>query len=97
MSSLSSYKLDFEELPLTTRMGGKDSKMSKQPKVEAPAKSYNKTRGEHVKDVLIAVLVAGIVAFIGGMQFANKQNATVDEAVKAVTLTEQAEATPASK
>jgi cell division protein FtsN len=71
--------------------------MSKANQTEAPAKVYNKTRGEHVKDVMIAVLVASIIAFIGGMQFANKQNATVSEAVKAVTLTQDAEATSLKK
>lgn len=65
--------------------------MSKnQPTNENPAKRYTKTRGEHVKDILIAVLVTAVIGFIAGMHFANKQNAKVEQAVKAV----QSVATP---
>lgn len=92
--------MEYIETPIptiNTRKGGKDiTKMSK-PKNDTPVKVYQKTRGEHVKDVMIAILVAGIIAFIAGMHFANKQNAKVSEAVNAVTLTQSAEAAPAKK
>jgi hypothetical protein len=55
-----------------------------------PAKRYSKTRGEHVKDILIAVLITAVIAFIGGTVFANKQTARVEQAVKSA----QALATP---
>lgn len=99
MSSLDSYQLHYEDINPTTRKGGKDIiKMSKAKQtVEAPAKTYNKTRGEHLKDMLIVALVIGIIAFVGGMQFAEKQNAKVSDAVKAVTATQTAEAAPAKK
>jgi hypothetical protein len=84
--SLADFPLEFEDLPQNTRKksGGKDSKMSKTTVTEAPkaSKKYAKTRGEHIKDILIAVLVAAVIAFIGGMHFANKHNAEMQNAVK---------------
>jgi uncharacterized protein HemX len=53
----------------------------KNNQVEAPAKSYNKTRGEHFKDLIIVALIVGIAAFVGGMQFENSKNAEVKAAV----------------
>ena len=84
--------------PLTfTRKGGKGQKMPKNNKqVEAvEAKTYNKTRGEHFKDIVIAVLITAIVAFIGGAVFQSKQQNAINTAVKAVTPT--ANAAEASK
>ena len=48
---------------------------------------YEKSRGEHYKDIVIAILVTAVIAFIGGMAFANRQNAEVEQAVKAVQVT----------
>jgi uncharacterized protein HemX len=64
-----------------------------------PAKKYTKTRGEHVKDILIAVLVTGILAFIAGMYFANQQNSRITSAVKAVAPSASAQSvtTPVKK
>lgn len=94
MSTLGDYKLHYEDISLITRKGGKDSKMSKNNKqVEAPAKTYNKSRGEHIKDMLIVALVVGIVGFVGGMQFSSRQAAEIREAVtQAQDVTAQAEA-----
>lgn len=75
---------------------------------EAPkaSKKYAKTRGEHYKDIVIAVLVTSIIAFVGGVVFANKQQAEVNSAVsaaqsvvtpKAEAAAEAAAAAPASK
>lgn len=89
--ALANYKLEFEDRPLKitpfARMGGKDSKMSKsnQPATEAPKApkaKYSKTRGEHIKDVIIAMLVTGIIAFAGGMVFQGKQQQAIETAVK---------------
>lgn len=93
-SALDSYQLQYEDINPITRKGGKDSKMSKAKQtVEAPvAKSYNKTRGEHFKDLVIVALVVGIIAFVGGMQFAKGNQAQIDKAVNAVTQTEQVSA-----
>lgn len=93
-SVLDSYPLHYEDINPITRKGGKDSKMSKAKQtVEAPvAKSYNKTRGEHFKDLVIVALVVGIIAFVGGMQFAKGNQAQIDKAVNAVTQTEQVSA-----
>lgn len=83
--------MEYEELPskqykiIKSRKSGKDSKMSKE------AKTYNKTRTEHIKDIVIAVLVAGILAFVAGAVFANSNNTKIQEAVSAVTPTVSAE------
>lgn len=50
-----------------------------------PAKSYNKTRGEHNKDIVIAILITAVIAFVGGMHFSNNQHAQVAKAVTAAT------------
>lgn len=98
MSSLSDHKLHYEDLPpKTPKAVGKVKKMAKNtntPEQATSKKKYAKTRGEHFKDVVIAVLVASIVAFIGGMQFANRQNAEVNSAVeRAQTSVVETEAT----
>lgn len=80
-----SYGTSYIATPLVTRKGGKGSKMSKNSTTnEAPraSKRYAKTRGEHIKDIMIAMLITSVVAFIGGMVFANKQNAEVKNAVQ---------------
>mgnify|MGYP006148911633 CR=1 FL=1 len=91
--ALADYKLHYEDInPKKTRTGGKDIiKMSKaKQQVDAPAKTYNKTRGEHFKDIVIVALVVSIIAFIGGMQFAKSNQAEVDRAVQAAMPTAQA-------
>lgn len=67
--------------PIKTRKGGKDSKMSKESTPTKP-KRYNKSQGEHIKDIVIAVLVAAIVAFAFGMKFESNQNAKVEAAAQ---------------
>lgn len=42
----------------------------------------NKGTVETIKTVVIAVLVTAVVAFIGGMQYAQRQEARVNNAVK---------------
>lgn len=84
---------------LKTRKGGKDSKMSKNNNTsesKAP-KKYNKTRGEHIKDVIIAMLITGILAFAGGMQFANTQNEEVQSAVSKAQTATAVEKAPVKK
>lgn len=75
--------------------------MSNTNKTEAPkaSKIYRKSRGEHYKDIAIAILVTSIIAFIGGMQFSNNQNTAIKEAVSAVASPKAEAATqaPASK
>lgn len=50
--------------------------------VSKTPRKYNKTRGEHYKDIVIAVLAAGIIAFVGGMHFSNQQHSQTAQAVK---------------
>lgn len=93
MSTLDNFALHYEDLNPKTRKGGKDSKMSKSTNQAEPktAKKYAKTRGEHAKDIIIAILVTGIIAFIAGAIFANNNNAQITKAVQAVTPTAHAE------
>lgn len=85
------------------RKGGKDSKMSNNTKAESPKRSKaqnTKSKGEHAKDIVIAILITAVVAFVGGMAFANKQSAEIKNAVSAAqqAATPKAEAiAPASK
>lgn len=66
-----------------TRKGGKDMKMSKDQTTPAPVKAkYAKTKGEHTKDIVIAVLISGIIAFVSGMYFQGRQQAAIETAVK---------------
>ncbi|CAN5653974.1 hypothetical protein BH23PAT2_BH23PAT2_07640 [soil metagenome] len=89
------YKLEFEELPKKARKSGRVNKMTKNNNEAKTSKKYQKTRGEHIKDILIAVLITTVIAFIGGMQFQNQQNAAIDRAVQAVSTPKvEAKATP---
>ena len=96
MSTLSEHKLHYEDLTpkKTAKRGGKAKKMAKNNK-EIPAaktrKVYQKTRGEHYKDILIAILITGIVAFIAGLQFANSNNAAIQAATEAIAPAASAE------
>lgn len=94
-SALADHELKFEDLPKkqynkkTVKAVGRTemSKTVSEPKI---AKRYSKTRGEHFKDIVITILVTAIVAFVAGSVFANKQQARIDQAVKAVTPTAEA-------
>ena len=77
-------QLYYEELPShkykITKKGGHDMPQTTQKEV----KQYAKTRGEHYKDIVIAILVTGIVAFILGTNYQSKQAAHVQAAVSQV-------------
>lgn len=102
-TALEKHKLDYEDIPFklpgaktaristkTTRKGGKRRKMSKDTTPSKP-KRYNKSQGEHIKDIVIAVLVASIIAFMLGMRFENSQNNEVQSAVSEMqTVTAEA-------
>lgn len=87
---MDAYQWHAEDIPfkISGKTGGKVSKMTKTISTEAikPVKTYRKSRGEHFKDILIAVLVTSVIAFVGGMHFANKHNAEVQSAVKAAQV-----------
>ena len=61
-------------------MSNKSTTTTEAPKT---SKKYAKTRGEHYKDIVIAVLIVGVLSFIGGAVFANKQSAEIRNAVAA--------------
>lgn len=86
-SALADYPLEFEDVPFTKpeRVRRTFTKMSNNKPTEAPAKVYNKTRGEHIKDMIIVALVVAIVAFGLGVKFQSDRNAEVQNAVKAAT------------
>lgn len=81
-----SYGTEYIDIPITKpyRVGRTFTKMSKQKttSTEAP-KVYNKTKGEHLKDMVIVALVVGIVAFGLGFKFNADRNAEMQSAVKA--------------
>ena len=63
-----------------------------QPKeAKAPKAKYAKTRGEHLKDLVITGLVVGIIAFIGGITFQSKQQDAINTAVKGAQVVAQPE------
>ena len=79
--------MDYIETPINPiRVGRTFKKMSNKstvaPEVKAPKAKYAKTRGEHFKDIVIAVLITGIIAFVGGMVFQGKQQQAIETAVK---------------
>ena len=83
-SALEAYPLEFEDVPFTKPYRvGKDSKMSKSNQPTSEPKVYAKTRGEHIKDMVIVALVVGIVAFGLGFKFNADRNSEMQSAVKA--------------
>lgn len=87
---LDAYRWHAEDIPfkISGQPGGKVNKMTKSiPTNEAPkaSRKYAKTRGEHYKDIVIAVLVTAVIGFVVGMHFANKHNAELQNAVKAAS------------
>lgn len=87
MSALDKLTLNFEELPKQkrklTKIGGHKMPKNTEVKQAKTRKVYEKTRGEHIKDVIIAVLITGVVAFVLGVRYANNQNAQLTNAVQA--------------
>lgn len=93
--------MDFIETPrkkynIVPNKGGKrEKKMSKKdetaPAVK-PRKVYQKTRSEHFKDIAIAVLITGILAFAAGVWYNDQQAAELDAAVNEATAAQAAPA-----
>lgn len=68
------------------------SEAPKAPEFAKPSKAkYSKTRGEHFKDLVIVMLVTGIIAFVGGVVFQNKQQNAINTAVKGAQTVAQPE------
>jgi len=92
MSALDKLALNFEELPEQKRkiikIGGlKMPKTTNNTEVKQAKtrRVYEKTRGEHIKDVIIAILVTGVITFMLGVRYANNQAATTATAIQAAT------------
>lgn len=95
-------EIEFIETPINPIRVGRtfkrmSNKSTSQPEAPKQKAKYSKTRGEHTKDLIIAVLIAGIVAFIGGMTFQSKQQSAIDTAVKAVSPAVSAQAPEVKK
>jgi hypothetical protein len=92
--------MDYIETPIQPyRVGRTSTKMSQKqstPEVKAPKAKYSKTRGEHIKDIVITALVIGIITFIGGMKFQGDQQEAINTAVNSATINPVLEA-PAKK
>ena len=90
--------MEYIETPINPyRVGRTFTKMSKQtttqPEVtKAPKAKYSKTRGEHIKDVIIAMLVTGIIAFAAGIWFNEGKQHEIETAVKGAQTVAQPEA-----
>lgn len=87
MSSLAKHKLYYEDVTHKPARVGRTEMSKLTTTNEAPkaSKKYAQTRGEHYKDIIIAILVTAVIAFIGGMHFSNQHNAEMQRAVKAVS------------
>lgn len=89
-----SYKSPYIDIPEISRKARKEKakKVGKTTPVEVSktSRKYTKTRGEHYKDIVIAVLVSSVVSFMVGMHFCNQQQKQVDQAVKAAQTTAEA-------
>lgn len=85
-----SYRSPYIDIPkLNNRKAvGRVKKMTKSTITAEPktAKKYNKTRGEHFKDIVIAMLVTAIIAFGLGVAFESNRNTQTQQAVKAALL-----------
>lgn len=83
---LADYKLEYEDVPRKKYQIIKKghNKMSKEVKQAKTRKVYQKTRGEHYKDIVITILVTGIVAFVAGASYQNGQNQALQSAIDAV-------------
>jgi hypothetical protein len=75
----------FIETPVKPERVGRAKMPNTSKGASKPAKSYNKTRGEHNKDIVIAILITTVIAFVGGMHFSNNQHAETARAVSAAT------------
>lgn len=98
-SALDSFPLSYEDIPPKTRqirVGRAEMSKSKNSVESSPAKTYNKTKGEHFKDMVIVALVFTIVAFGLGVKFQADRNSEMQNAVKAAQ-TAQAVAPEAKK
>lgn len=60
-------------------------------------KTYNKTRGEHIKDVIIAVLITSILAFAGGAAVMNRQQSVIDQKAQQAQAVKTVEVEPVKK
>jgi hypothetical protein len=95
MGATDGYTLHYEDVPLykikAPKKGRKGViKMTKEVKTAKTRRVYEKTRAEHYKDIVIAVLITGIVAFVLGMQHQAKHQDAIQSAVQAVQPTAEA-------
>lgn len=88
--------MEYIETPINPhRVGRTFKKMSQKqstPEVKAPKAKYSKTRGEHFKDIVIAVLITGIIAFAAGIWFNEGKQHEIETAVKGAQTVAQPEA-----
>lgn len=84
--SLDTFNLNYEELP-TKKRGLKMGKITNNSEVKQAKirRVYEKSRGEHFKDIVIAVLITGVITFVLGVRYANNQAATTATAIQAGT------------
>lgn len=83
-----SYQTPFIDIPMKKpeRVGRAKPMPKTSTNEPKSSKRYTKTRGEHYKDIVIAILVTAVIGFMAGMHFSNSQHAETVKAVQAATV-----------
>lgn len=85
--SLDTFNLSYEELPTKKRILKMDKLTNNSEVKQAKTRRvYEKTRGEHTKDIIIAVLITAVIAFCVGVKYQNNIQADMQKAVAAATV-----------
>lgn len=77
------YQLQYEAMPSKKYHLRKDKEVGKNESVAKVRKVYEKSRTEHIKDIVIAVLIVGVVSFMLGVHYADSQHSSTQKAVQA--------------
>ena len=86
MSVLDRFNLHYEDIkPKKKILNNLIIKRWRKMSSKEVKKVYSKTRGEHIKDIIIAVLITGVITFVLGVRYANNQAATTETAIQAAT------------
>lgn len=79
-----SYKTAYIDIPQLIRKDRKVKTMPKTEEVQKPSKKYAKSRTEHYKDVIIAVLLTAIASFIAGTVYADNRNKVINATINRI-------------
>lgn len=94
------YTLRYEDMTKKYNVSKGVGNMSNKQEVPMAKtrKVYEKSRTEHIKDIVIAVLITAVIAFVCGVHYANSQreatDTAVNKAVQSVKASQTATAAP---